>query len=125
MQLENEGMAYLDEKEDFRGYSEKSGKDFGKEKDTVDKIGSFFRRQSTSIKQKYVETDFKGGASDLGKSIKDVSKKTGTKIKQGYKDINSQEGILKMKKSIFGWASKVKGLFKTKEEIAEEEAKKA
>lgn len=125
MQLENEGMAYLDEKEDFRGYSEKSGIDFDKKPDTVDKIGSFFRKQSMSIKQKYEETDFKGGASDLGKSITSVSKKTGSKISKSFKDINNQESVHKMKKSIFGWATKVKGLFKSKEEIAAEEAKKA
>ena len=36
MLVESEGMAYLDEKEDFRGYSEKSSMDTKNEPDTVE-----------------------------------------------------------------------------------------
>ena len=59
-----------------------------KQDDTIDKIGSFFRRQSTSIKQKYEKTDFKGGAKDLGQSTKSAFQRTGSKISQGFRDLN-------------------------------------
>ena len=63
--LESEGAAYLDEREDYRGYSSKSGMGAIRQRDdedAIDKVGRFFKRQSTQIKRKYEETDFKGGA---------------------------------------------------------------
>ena len=43
------------------------------------------------MKIKYEETDFKGGAKDLGKSIADTSMRTGAKISESIKDIKVKE----------------------------------
>lgn len=92
--------------------------------DALDKIGTFFRRQSTSIKQKYQETDFKKEASDLGKSISAGSKKAGTGIKRGFTQLGEKETVQKMKKSWFGFTTKVKGLFKSKDDVEESKEEK-
>ena len=104
-------MAYLDETEDFRGYSEKSSMEKKNDPDTVAQIGQFFRRSSTRVKQKFEETDFKGGAQNLGKSIADASKRTGAKISKGVKEINVKEKSVKVKTGFMRFATKVKGLF--------------
>ena len=110
-QVESQGMAYLDETEDFRGYSEKSSMEKKNDPDTVAQIGQFFRRSSTRVKQKFEETDFKGGAQNLGKSIADASKRTGAKISKGVKEINVKEKSVKVKTGFLRFATKVKGLF--------------
>jgi hypothetical protein len=83
-----------DDGEDFRGYSEKSSMTptrNGGDKDALGSISSFFKRQSTKIKKKYAETDFKGGAQNLGNSITDTSKRAGARISSGIKEIKSSE----------------------------------
>lgn len=110
-QVESEGMAYLDETEDFRGYSDKSSMDTKNGPDKMDSISSFFRRSSTVVKQKYVETDFKGGAQTLSNSISDASKRAGAKISKGVKEIKVKEKTEKVKFGFMRFATKVKGLF--------------
>ena len=114
-------MAYLDEKEDFRGYSEKSSMDTGTEGNSSAAISQFFRRQSTAVKKKYVETDFKGGAKNLGNSITSASKNAGAKISKGVKEINVKQKTEKVKTGFFRFATKVKGLFKSSTPDDEEE----
>lgn len=125
--VESEGNSYLDEGEDFRGYSSKSSMkaQSAQQNDPLDSIGSFFRRQSTKISKKYEETDFKGGARELGKSITVTSKKAGSKISEGFKEIKSSEKTQKVKSGFFRFASKVKGIFSTpgSNEVPEESKK--
>jgi len=91
--FESEGQAYLTETEDYRGMR------IEEEKAALDQIGAFFKRSGTKIKNKYKETDFKGGASNLGKSIAEISKETSKDVKKGW-----------MK-----FTTKVKGLFSKKD----------
>ena len=123
-QVESQGVAYLDETEDFRGYSEKSSMDKKNNPDTVAQIGQFFRRSSTRVKQKFEETDFKGGAQNLGKSIADASKRTGAKISKGVKEINVKEKSVKVKTGFMRFATKVKGLFSKSDSMGPEEESK-
>ena len=81
------------------------------EKDVFDQVGAFFRRSSTKLKIKYAETDFKGGAKDLGKSISETSKSVGNKMTQGIKEIKAKEKSINVKKGFMNFATKVKGLF--------------
>ena len=103
--LETMGQSYLDDQEDFRGYRVEE------EKDTLDKIGGWFRRSSTMIKKKWDDTDIKGGASDLGKSIKNTSSKAGDAIKESFKEENVTRKREAVKRGWFSFKSKVKGIF--------------
>ena len=58
-----------------------------------------------------MDTDFKGGAQNLGKSISDASKRTGAKISRGVKEIKVKEKTAKVKTGFLRFATKVKGLF--------------
>ena len=49
MMLESAGAAYLDEGEDFRGYSSKSSMEPEETKNAGNAIGAFFRRQKTNF----------------------------------------------------------------------------
>ena len=68
------------------------------------------------MKQKYDDTDFKGGAQNLGKSISDASKRTSAKISKGFKEIKVKEKTEKVKFGFMRFATKVKGLFASKED---------
>ena len=83
----------------------------GDNTDIGKQLGSFFRRQSTKVKQKYEDTDFKGGANDLGKSISAASKKAGSKISEGFKEMKESEKTQNAKRGFMRFATKVKGLF--------------
>ena len=63
------------------------------------------------VKKKFEETDFKGGAKNLGKSITDASKRTGEKISKGAKEINVKEKSSKVTVGFMRFATKVKGIF--------------
>ena len=76
---------------------------------------------STAVKKKFDDTDFKGGAQNLGKSISDASKRTGAKISKGVKEINVKEKSAKVKFGFMRFATKVKGLFSKNDSNLEEE----
>ena len=101
--------SYLDDQEDFRGYQVEENKD------TIDQIGSWFRRSSTQIKKKWEDTDIKGGASDLGKSIADSSKRTGAKIKESFKEENVAVKKEAVKRGWMRFTTKVKSIFSKSE----------
>lgn len=103
--LESAGAAYLDEGEDFRGYSAKSSMEPEELKSTDNSIGAFFRRQTTKIKSNFEQTDIKGGA-----------KRTGARISESIKEINVKEKTKSVKKGFMRFATKVKGFFKTEGE---------
>ncbi len=93
---------YLDDDEDFRGYSKKD--DLSKPKKdaaTLEVVGNFLKQSGVSIKKKYNETDFKGGAAAASESIK----KTFTSIKESEK---TEKVISTTKKGFFSIFNKVK-----------------
>ena len=79
------------------------------------------------VKKKYEETDFKGGAEKLGKSISNASKRTGEKISKGAKDINVKEKSSKVRAGFMRFATKVKGIFSKDNDVNDngEETKEA
>ena len=53
-QFESGGVAYLDDQEDFRGYSKKSdGSEQLERRETMDTMGQFFRNTGGTMKKKY------------------------------------------------------------------------
>ena len=75
------------------------------------------------IKKKWDDTDFKGGASKLGDSIADSSKKTGSKISSGWTEMKNSEKTANIKRGFTRFTSKVKGWFSKKDSDEEEEKK--
>ena len=92
----------------------------GGEQDALESISSFFKRTSTKIKKKYEETNFKGGAQNLGNSITDTSKRAGSKISTSIQEIKQSEKTQKVKSGFFRFASKVKSLFSSGDKVDEE-----
>ena len=93
---------YLDDEEDFRGYSKKDEQNKPKpEPYAFQAVGNFLKQSGVSIKKKYDETDFKGKAAATGESIN----KTFNSIKESEK---TKKVISTTKKGFFNIFNKVK-----------------